>query len=199
MSAAPKLKLTPQEYLARERLAELKSEYYRGEVFAMAGATRAHSLITVNLTREISLQLKGGPCLVFNNDMRVKVSPTGLYTYPDVSVVCDEAKFEDEVFDTLLNPRVIVEVLSDSTGKYDRGDKFRQYRNLASLQEYVVVSQNEAVVETFVRKPDESWSLSTFAGMEAVLAFGSIAVRIPLPEIYAGVKFPIEKAPDQAT
>ena len=199
MSAAPKLKMTPQEYLVRERLAEFKSEYYRGEVFAMAGASAAHSLITVNITAELRTQLKGGPCLVFNNDMRVKVSPTGLYTYPDATVVCEEPTFEDEIFDTLLNPRVIVEVLSDSTEKYDRGDKFRQYRNLASLQEYVVVSQTEAVVETFVRKPDDSWSLSTFAGMETTLAFGSIPLRIPLREVYAGVKFPAEKALDQAT
>ena len=142
MSAAQKTLLTPAEYLARERAAEFRSEFYRGEMFAMSGASWAHSVIKDNLAWETRNQLQGGPCRVVTSDLRVKVSATGLYTYPDLLIVCGEPEFEDEVFDTLLNPRVIVEILSDSTEKYDRGTKFTQYRQLSSLQEYVLVAQD---------------------------------------------------------
>src|SRR6516165_948756 len=117
MVAVPKTKLTPAEYLARERKAEFKSEFYRGEMFAMAGASEEHCLVKDNLAGEARHQLKGGPCRVVTSDLRVKVDATGLYTYPDVVIYCDWPRFEDDVFDTLLNPRVIVEVLSDSTEK----------------------------------------------------------------------------------
>src|SRR5436190_8120239 len=123
MSTAPKMKLTPAEYLAIERQAEFKSEYYRGEMFAMAGASRQHCFVKDNLAGELHQQLKGGPCRSLTSDMRLKVEPTGLYTYPDIAIICGKPEFEDNEADTLLNPTVIAEVLSDSTEKYDRGTK----------------------------------------------------------------------------
>ena len=140
MSIAPTRRLSPQEYLAQERRADFRSEYLRGEVFAMAGASFEHTLIKDNISGEARSELKNGPCRVLTSDIRVKVDATGLYTYPDVAIVCDEPQFEDDAVDTLLNPRVIVEVMSDSTEKYDRGAKFVHYRQVPSLQEYILVS-----------------------------------------------------------
>ena len=190
MTAVPKPKLTPAEYLAIERKAAFKSEFYRGELFAMAGASEEHCLIKDNLAGEVRHRLKGGPCRVVTSDLRVKVDATGLYIYPDVVIYCDRPQFEDDVFNTLLNPRAIVEVLSDSTEKYDRGTMFRHYRQIASLQEYVLVAQDEPLVEHHVRQSDGSWLLTEFAGLERVLEFASVPARVPLAEIYRGVTFP---------
>jgi Uma2 family endonuclease len=194
MSTAEKILLTPQEYLARERRAETRSEFYRGETFAMAGASWEHTLIKDNLSAEMRSQLKEGPCRVLTSDMRVKVSATGLYTYPDLVVVCYEPQFDDDVPDTLLNPRVVVEVLSESTEKYDRGTKFAHYRQVPSLQEYVLVSQDRPLVERFVRQPDDSWLLTAFGDPAQPFSFGTIAVSVPLAEIYRAVKFPEKPA-----
>ena len=142
MSAVPKIYLTPAEYLAFERQSDVKHEYFRGELFAMAGASRQHVTISTNLAYLLVGQLKGRPCDVFNGDMRVKVSPTGLYTYPDASVVCGRPRFEDKELDVLLNPTVIVEILSKSTEAYDRGEKFAQYRTLDTLTDYLLLSQD---------------------------------------------------------
>lgn len=182
--------LSSEEYLARERRAEWRSEFYRGEMFAVAGASWEHTLIKDNLAGEAGNRLKGGPCHVATSDLRVKISATGLYTYPDVVVVCDEPRFEDQVQDTLLNPRVIVEVLSDSTEKYDRGTKFGHYRQLPSLQEYVLVAQDRPLVERFIRQADDSWVLTAFSDLSGTFDFGSIAAAIPMAEIYRGVQFP---------
>jgi Uma2 family endonuclease len=190
MSTVPKPLLTPQEYLARERLADFRSEFYRGEMFAMAGASWEHTLIKDNLAGETRNQLKKGPCRVLTSDMRVKVGATGLYAYPDILVVCDEPQFEDQVRDTLLNPRVIVEVLSDSTERYDRGLKFGHYRQLASVQEYVLVAQDRPLVERYVRQADDSWVLAAFSDLKQTFAFGTIPVKVALEEIYRGVEFP---------
>ena len=190
MSTVMKPLLSPQEYLARERRAEWRSEFYRGEMFAMAGASWEHTLIKDNLAGEARNRLKGGPCHVVTSDLRVKVSATGLYTYPDVVIVCDEPQFEDQVQDTLLNPRVIVEVLSDSTEKYDRGTKFAHYRQLPSVQEYVLVAQDRPLVERYVRQADDTWVLTAFNELTETFDFGSIAAPIPLAEIYRGVQFP---------
>ena len=192
MSAVPKRLLTPQEYLVRERLADFKSEYYRGEMFAMAGASFLHSLVKDNLSGETRQQLKNGPCLVVTSDLRVLVNSTGLYTYPDIVIVCDEPQFEDGVFDTLLNPTALVEVLSDSTEKYDRGAKFKQFRQIPSLREYILAAQDQALVERYVRQADDSWLLTEFKELAATFAFSSVTVRIPMTEIYRGVKFPDE-------
>ena len=190
MSAVPRATLTPAEYLAIERKAEFKSEFYNGEMFAMAGASEEHSLIKDNLAGEARQQLKGSGCRVVTSDLRVKVDPTRLYTYPDVVIYCDRPQFEDGVFDTLLNPRVIVEVLSESTEAYDRGDKFRHYRQIASLQEYVLVAQDRPYVERHVRQPDGSWLMTEFAGLDRVFEFTSVSARVPLAEIYRDVSFP---------
>lgn len=189
MSSVPKPLLTPQEYLARERKAEFKSEFYRGELFAMAGASWEHTLIKDNTCHEARKQLDDGPCRVLTSDLRVLVDKTGLYTYPDIIVVCDEPQFEDKMFDTLLNPRVLMEVMSDSTKGYDRGDKFVHYRKVPSLQEYVLIAQDEPLVERHVRQPNGDWLMTEFRGLEQTLALTSVPVKIALADIYRGVEF----------
>lgn len=190
MSTVSRRKLTPQEYLDRERAADFRSEYYDGEMFAMAGASWNHTLIKDNMAGESRQQLKNGPCRVLTSDIRVKVSASGLYTYPDIAIVCDEPQFEDKVKDTLLNPRAIVEVLSDSTEKYDRGIKFGHYRQLPSVKEYVLVAQDRPVVERYVRQADDTWVLTAFSDVAQTFAFETIPAKIPLAEIYRGVTFP---------
>jgi Uma2 family endonuclease len=190
MSTVSKRLLSPEEYLARERQAEFRSEFYRGEMFAMAGASWEHTLIKDNLAAEIRQQLKNGPCQVVTSDLRVKVDATGLYTYPDVIVVCDKPEFEDKVLDTLLNPQILVEVLSDSTEKYDRGAKSVHYRRIPSLREYVLIAQDRPLVERYVRQPDGGWLLMEFNELSQTLAFATIPARIALADIYRGVEFP---------
>lgn len=190
MATVQKRLLTPQEYLALERKAETKSEYYRGEMFAMSGASWEHTLIKDNMAREAGYQLKEGPCRVLTSDLRVKVDVTGLYTYPDIVIVCEEPKFEDSFFDTLLNPRGVVEILSDSTEKYDRGAKFRHYQQVPTVQEYILVSQDQPLVEQYVRQKDNTWLLTTYSGVSQTFAFATIPAQVPLAEIYRGVAFP---------
>jgi Uma2 family endonuclease len=190
MSTVSTRLLSPQEYLDLERQAEFRSEYYRGEMFAMAGASWEHTAIKDNLAGETRNQLKGGPCRARTSDIRVKVNATGLYTYPDMVVVCGEPQFEDSAVDTLLNPRVIVEILSDSTEKYDRGAKFGHYRQVPSIQEYVLVAQDRPLVERFVRQPDNSWVLTAFGDMAQTFDFETIPVQVTMAEIYRDVKFP---------
>lgn len=194
MSVVPKPFLTPQEYLARERQAETKSEYRRGEVFAMSGASREHNLIAGNTLIAIGSQLRDRECEVYPGDMRVKVSPTGLYTYPDVTVVCGEAAFEDAEVDTLLNPKVLVEVLSPSTADYDRGGKFTHYRRLPSLREYVLISQDRPLVEHYVRQGPDEWLLTEQSSLQDTLVLPSIQCRLPLSDIYLKVQFPAADA-----
>jgi len=190
MTPASKPYFTPEEYLALEREAEYKSEYFAGEIFAMAGATRRHNLIGVNLGRELSLRLRDEPCETYVGDMRVQVEATGLYTYPDVVVVCGEPQFADAAEDTLLNPTLIVEILSPSTEAYDRGRKFAQYQRLASLREYVLVAQDQPRVERYVRQPDGSqWLLSTVTGQDGFAPLASVGCELPLAEVYARVDF----------
>jgi Uma2 family endonuclease len=190
MATAEKRWISPEEYLAIERAAPFRSEYYNGEMFAMSGASWEHTLIKDNVAREAGNQLLDGPCRVLTSDLRVKVRLTGLYTYPDVLVVCEEPQFEDKVFDTLLNPRVLIEVLSESTEKYDRGFKFEQYRSVPSLQEYILISQDRPVIERFVRQADDRWELTTFKGLAETFAFGTLPVQIPMASIYRNVEFP---------
>jgi Uma2 family endonuclease len=189
MSTAPKVYLTPEQYLAIERAAQTRSEYYRGEMFAMVGASRKHNLIAGNIFRRISEQFDGRPCEVYQTDMRVKVSVKGLYTYPDVVATCDEPKFEDGQTDTLLNPLVIVEVLSPSTEAWDRGKKIEHYRTLESLREYVLVTQDRVFVEKFARDADGQWTLSDCRTIDQTLVLQSITCRVHLSEIYARIEF----------
>jgi Uma2 family endonuclease len=184
MSSQAQKHYTPEEYLALERQAQCKSEYYAGEIFAMAGASRWHNLIVTNVLRELSLQLKGRPCTTYPSDMRVKVSPTGLYTYPNVTVVCGEAQFEDNQQDTLLNPTLIVEVLSESTEAYDRGGKFAHFRKLTSLMEYVLITQTKPHIEHYVRQPDNRWLLSEVDSLPDAIHLPSIDCHLALAEVY---------------
>lgn len=189
MSALQNPFLTPERYLEIERVADCKSEYYAGQMFVMAGASRPHNLIVGSLVREIGNRLKGKPCETYPSDMRVLVSAAGLYTYPDVSVACGEPEFSDSKGDVLLNPLVIVEVLSDSTEAYDRGAKFALYQRLASLQEYVLVSQNTPQVETYVRQAGGTWLYSRVDAFDGEIVLETLACRLPLLEIYDRVTF----------
>jgi len=189
MSTPPGCYLSPTQYLAKERKAEFKSQYYRGEMFAMAGASREHNLIVGNLVREIGNALKDRRCEVYPSDMRVKVTATGLYTYPDATVVCGDPEFEDDQFDTLTNTTVLFEVLSDSTESWDRGGTFRHYRDIPSLKEYVMVTQDRADVERYIRQTDGGWLLQEIESTEASVRFDSIDAMVPLAEIYRNIRF----------
>lgn len=189
MSAIPKTKLTPEEYLEFERKSEERHEYYNGEIFAMSGAKRNHNKIVGNLSGLVWQQLKGKDCEFYPSDMRVFVPATGLYTYPDLVVVCGEPKFKDDVLDTLLNPILLVEVLSESTESYDRGKKFQHYRSIESLREYVLVAQDEARIEKYVKTGDGFWLLSEAVGLDAEIEFSSIECRIALSEVYDKINF----------
>src|ERR1700676_915631 len=166
MSTQPKTFLTEDEYLEIERRAERKSEYYRGERFAMAGSAHAHNRLVANLIALLGMQLASLPCLVLPSDMRVQISATGLYTYPDVIVVCSEPQFRDKRRDTLLNPTLIVEVLSPSREAYDRGRKFDHYRILESVAEYFLVASDRVHADLAVRQPDGRWLLAAADGIE---------------------------------
>jgi Uma2 family endonuclease len=190
MTAVPKRKLTPAEYLAIERDADFKSEFLDGEMFAMAGASPFHNAIKENLIGELYPRLKGGPCRSYSSDQRVKVSATGLYTYPDIVIVCGQAEFESGHPDVLLNPRVIIEVLSDSTEGYDRGTKFDHYQRIESLQAYILVAQNRPAVERRVRHSQWDWLLTTTTGLDGELELVTVPAKVSLADIYAGVTFP---------
>ncbi len=192
MSAILKTKLTPEEYLEFERKSEERHEYFDGEIFAMSGAKRNHNKIVGNLSGLIWQHLKGKDCEFYPTDMRVFVPETGLYTYPDLVVVCGEPKFKDDVFDTLLNPVLLIEVLSESTESYDRGKKFQHYRSIESLQEYVLVSQDEARIEKYVKQGDGFWILSEAVGLESEIEFSSIECGIALSEVYDKIDFAVE-------
>ena len=184
MASQPKIYFTPEEYLELERQAEYRSEYFNSEIFAMGGASPRHVLIVTNVVSELRVQLKKQPCAVFSTDLRVRVSPTGLYTYPDVVVVCGKPLFSDERKDTLTNPTLIVEVLSKSTKDYDRGDKFEQYPALDSLKEYVLIAQDRHHTEHHVRQIDNTWVLSETNRVEDCIELVSIGCKLELVEIY---------------
>jgi Uma2 family endonuclease len=190
MSSQRTTLLTPEEYLEIERRAERKSEYFRGEMFAMSGASRPHVLIVTNLVHELMTRLNTGPCEIYSNDMRLRVTPDGLYTYPDVMVACGEPRFADDQSDTLLNPVLIVEVLSESTEAYDRGKKFEQYRTLPSLREYLLVAQDAPRIEQWIRQPDDNWLRAETSGMDASMRLASIDCVLPLTKIYNKVNWP---------
>src|SRR5437762_9925576 len=176
--------ISPQEYLRLERAAEYKSEYLNGEIFAMSGASRKHNLLTVNISASLNQQLRGKPCEVYASEMRVKVRATGLYTYPDVVVVCGEPQLEDEYFDTLLNPTVLVEVLSRSTERYDRIAKTSYYRTIDSLAEHLLVAQDEIRAEQYVRQADGQWLQYEYLNLGSLVKLPSIDCTLKLSDIY---------------
>ena len=189
VSTQAKTRITPEEYLVLERKAEIRSEYLDGEMFAMSRARREHNKIVLNIAIDLHMQFQDRPCEVYAVDMRTKVSETGLYTYPDIAAVCGEPRFEDDCFDTLVNPQLIVEVLSDSTESYDRGKKFAHYRTVDSLSEYVLVSQTECRLERFCRQDDGNWLYTESTGPEGSMELTSVACRIFLSSVYDGVDF----------
>ena len=189
MSSLPKTFITPEQYLEIERQAECKSEYFQGEMFAMSGGRQAHNRLAFSFIVAVGSQLRGGSCRGYNSDMRVHIPATGLYTYPDVVVACGQPKFLDAVQDTLLNPTLIVEVLSPSTEAYNRGRKFENYRSLDSLREYLLISSERISVDLFTRQPDGKWLLSSADRMDGSLGLESIGAKLALADLYAGIEF----------
>jgi Uma2 family endonuclease len=185
---------TVAEYLRIERDAIDKHEYRDGEIIAMSGGTIAHSLITANITRELGNLLKGSPCRVYDSNLRVRIKRRQLYSYPDVSVICERPEIDpdDPSGETITNPRVVIEVLSPSTERYNRTKKFDRYRELDSFREYVLVSQDVARLETFYRQSDGTWALDVANGLDASIKLRAIEVSLPVAEIYAGVELPPE-------
>jgi len=179
--------MTPDEYLKFERESEIKHEYLDGEIFAMAGASKSHNRIQATVTGMLYTQFVGRPYESFGSDQRVKVDAT-FYTYPDISVVCGEAEFDESELDTLLNPIVIIEILSPSTEIYDRGKKFQRYRELDSLQEYVLIAQDSMRIEHYLRQ-GEKWILTDARGSDALVALPSITCALKLSDVYAKVDF----------
>ncbi len=186
-SIAAQTYLTPEEYIATERKATLKSEYLSGEIVTRLGANEAHNLITVNTAAQLYNQLVEGRCRVFSSNMRVGIGAGVSYFYPDIAVTCDNPRFEDDAFDTLINPQVIFEVLSTSTESYDRGEKFARYRQLESLQEYILISQDQVRVEHYLRQ-GKQWILSEFSTLDNVLPLVSIGAELSLNQIYRFVE-----------
>src|SRR3989442_4631503 len=189
MIAQPAGRLTEAEYLEFERSVESRNEFFDGEIFAMLGGTPLHSQIAANLIQVIGSRLGKRKCVVYTSDLRLKVEATGLFTYPDLSVVCGPVQFAAGTDDTVVNPTVIVEVLSDSTEAYDRGKKFENYRLMPSLREYLLVSQKEPRIDQFIRQENEQWLLREAAGLEATLALPALEIKISLAEVFAGVEF----------
>jgi Uma2 family endonuclease len=194
MSTLPKPRLTVEEYLAIEEAAEIKSEFYQGEMFAMAGATYAHSRIASNACRHLGNLLAEQPCGVCDSDMRIHIPQTGLFTYADVVVVCGEPKFLDRKQMTLLNPTLIVEVLSPSTEAYDRGKKFEHYQSIDSLREYVLIASDRVSVMVHRRQSESQWLTMTVTSLDGRMELESVACRLMLNEVYKKVEFPAKEA-----
>ena len=191
MTAQPqdKNKMTPGQYLAFERSAlDVKYEFFDGEAFAMVGAGRNHNRINVNLTVELGGKFKAdkSSCNLFSNDMRVKIAEN--YVYPDIVIYCGDAEFEDNEFDTLTNPMIIMEILSESTEAFDRGKKFAYYRKIPTLQEYILISQTEYHVEQYIRSDDGKWEYRSYEGAGQILKMESVQCELPLSEIYWDIK-----------
>jgi len=191
MATAERL-YTVEEYLALDRDAEIKSEYRAGEIVAMAGASRTHVAIVGNIMASLVSQLRDRPCQAFSSDLRVRAASSARYTYPDVVVVCGEQIVENTQPETLLNPTVIIEVLSDSTEGRDRGEKFAHYRRIPSLTDYVLVAQDRPYVEHFERHGEDTWLYRAFEGRDAVLALPTLPCTLALRDVYDKVEFPAE-------
>jgi Uma2 family endonuclease len=194
MSAQPQHWLTPEEYLELERAAEFRHEYYNGRMYAMAGGSPRHAFIVGNLVGELHSTLKKRACRVASSGLRVSAPDTGLYTYPDVVVGCGELEYTGDRQETLVNPTLIIEVLSPSAELLDREFRAAQYKTISSLQEYALVSQDEARVEVYRRQDGGHWLLSEFAGLEAAARFDSVEASVPLAEIYDKITFEKEGA-----
>jgi Uma2 family endonuclease len=188
MATQPVSFLTPEQYLEIERAAEFRSEYLNGEMFAMSGATARHNIVINNLGRALYPHLKGR-CQYFTTDLRLLVPSTGLYTYPDLMVICGKIEYSGDRQDIVTNPGFIAEVLSKSTADYDRGGKFVHYRSIPGLADYMIVAQDSARVEHYARQPDGSWLLREFRSLADVVTISSISAEVSLASIYEDVEF----------
>ncbi len=188
MSTQPKRFLTPEEYLAIERKTQFKSEYWNGVMYAMGGARRAHNLIAMNVGAELREQLRSKPCEAYPSDMRVRTT-AGLYTYPDLTVVCGAPDFADGEFDTLVNPSLIIEILSPSTEPYDRIEKFKQYRAIDSLREYLMIASTKVMAELYRRQPDGDWLLRVVDTLDGEITLESCGCVLRLADVYEKVEF----------
>ncbi len=189
MSSLPKHRWTEAEYLAFERASEEKHELIDGEIVSMSGASESHNLIATSTLSSLFSQLRKGTCKIYPGDMRVRIGKRRQYTYPDMSIVCDKPVFADEQKDTLLNPTVIIEVLSPSTQAYDRGDKFMLYRTLASLQEYILISQNRIHIGRYVCQPDNQWLLSEIQQLDGRIELTSVGCTLVTADVYEQLNF----------
>ena len=187
MSSLPNYYLDPEEYLAIERRAERKSEYVDGVMYAMAGGSERHNLIAANIIIAIGAQLRDRPCRIYPSDLKVRVPNSKRFFYPDVSIVCGETRFADDERDVVLNPSVIVEVLSESTAAFDRGKKFQSYQQIEPLREYLLVSQDEFVVEHFLRQDDGHWLYTKAGGLEEAIALPTVKCELALRDVYSKV------------
>jgi len=184
-----KKNFTLAEYQAMEQVAEFKSEYYQGEIFAMSGGTADHSTIKLNLGAKLLALLDPKPCRVFDSDMRLLIEPSGLYTYPDVMVICGKIEFVPKRKDEVTNPIVLVEVLSESTRDYDRGAKFNFYKQIPTLREYILVESEQPRIECYRRTQSDQWVIEMYENLEAAVKLESVACEIPLRQIYAKVSW----------
>ena len=188
--AAPKYNfISPEEYLEQERKATEKHEYYQGEVFAMSGTSLEHVIISRNVMIELGNKLKGKSCQPFGSDLRMHIPPNTLYTYPDLSIICGKPELTDEHFDTATNPTVLIEILSPSTRNYDMGIKFKLYRDIPTLKEYILVDSENVYVEKHTRQADNIWLLSEIKNTGDILKIESIQVTLALSDIYEGISF----------
>lgn len=187
--------VTVEEYLERERIAEMKSEYYDGEVEPMPGGSPSHDTISTNVGGELYLQLKGKPCRAFIENRRVFVDECNVYFYPDVVAVCGEPKYNSDNPPALLNPTAVIEVLSESTEGNDRGRKFFCYRTLSSLMEMVFITQSAPLVERYAQNGNGKWTLETIMGLDAVIVLTSLDCELRLSDIYDRIEFPANIAP----
>ena len=190
MTAPPETHLTVSQYLDLDRVAEWRSEFHDGIMYPVARSSRAHSFINENLVGELHARLGRSNCRTLSRTQRVAIGRTGLYCHPDLVIVCGPPEYSSEDPDTLVNPRVVVGVLSDSTERYDRTTKFRHYQQLPSVMEYVLVSQEEPMCERFGRQADGTWTVASFVGLDAALVLTSVPIQVPLADIFAGVAFP---------
>lgn len=186
--AAKKEKISPEVYLELERKAAFKSELIDGEMYAMLGTTRKHNRIAGNLYICLDRILKNKNCRVYISDLRVQINSTGLFTYPDLIITCGKEELTDKHKDTLTNPKCIIEVLSDSTEKYDRGEKFFHYQQIESLQEYILISQDQPRAETFLRQTDGRWLYECTEGLHSKFRISTADESVSLSEIYSNTE-----------
>jgi len=196
MSAMPRIitseHMTPEEYLEFERASDIKHEYYGGEIRAMSGGTHEHIVITLNTGASLLAQLRGRPCFTYTSEMKVRIEAKNSFFYPDIAVACGDLQFVDNWRDMIRNPMLVIEVLSPSTESEDRGEKFQHYRELGSLQEYVLIAQDKPYIERFLRQEGGVWQFSDAQGLDAVMELSSIGCTLKLADVYERVTFEAE-------